>query len=117
MKATDLSRQIASGTYTPPVAVTPTVLAALWKQRVAELFPGEPPPLKTREMGQLATLIRKVGPDRALSAVAFALTNWRAFRYLVNLELTGLDVCPKTPSIGVVLRHREILLHMMDTCN
>jgi hypothetical protein len=109
----DLTHQIVTGVFVPPVAVTPTVLAALWKQRVGELFPAESVALKTREMGQLGTLIRKLGPDRALSAVAFALSNWAAFRYAVNMELTGVAVASKTPSIGTVLRHRDLLLAMM----
>jgi hypothetical protein len=113
MKATDLSRQIASGTYAPPVAVTAQILAAFWARRVSELFPGVAVTLGTKERGQLATLIRKIGEDKALSAVTFALSNWRTFRVAVNLTLTGLAVAPKTPSVGVVLRHRQILLDMM----
>jgi hypothetical protein len=114
---TEIAGQIARGEYAPPVAVTAQILAAFWARRVSELFPGVAVTLGTKERGQLAVFIRKVGEDKALSAVAFALSNWAAFRYLANLELTGSDVCPKTPQIGVVLRHRAILINMMDACN
>jgi len=111
---TEIAGQIARGEYVPPVAVTAQILAAFWAQRVSELFPGVAVTLGTKERGQLGTLIRKLGPDRSLSAVAFVLSNWDVFRRAVNMELTGLDVAPKTPQIGVVLRHRELLISMMD---
>lgn len=113
MKATDIARQIARREIVPPLAVTPLVLAALWQERVAALFPGVSVTLGSKERGQLSVFIRKVGEDRALSAVAFALANWPVFRRTVNQELTGLDVAPKTPSVGTVLKHRQILLDMM----
>ena len=114
---TDIAKQIASGVYVPPVVVTAQILAAFWTRRVSELFPGVAVVLGTKERGQLAVFIRKVGEDKALSAVAFALSNWAAFRYAANMELEGTAVASKTPSIGTVLRHRAILISMMDACN
>ncbi|WP_207958411.1 hypothetical protein [Caballeronia sp. SBC1] len=101
----------------PPVAVTPTVLSAFWRQRMGELFPAETVLFDTKTMGQLAVFIRKIGEDRALPAVAFALKNWADFRYKANLELTGLEVAPRVPAIGFMLRHRAILISVMDACD
>ena len=114
---TDIAKQIASGVYVPPVAVTAQILAAFWARRASELSPGVAVTLGTKERGQLATLIKKLGEDKALSAVAFALSNWATFRRAVNMELEGTAVASKTPSIGMVLRHRDLLLSMMDACN
>jgi hypothetical protein len=116
---TDLAGKIARREIVPPVVTTPTVLSAFWRERMGALFPGETVLIDTKAMGQFSQIIAKIGEDKALSAVAFALSNWAAFRYAANMTLTGLDVCPKTPSVGVVLRHRQILLDMMGAgdCN
>lgn len=113
MKATDLSRQIARGEYVPPVVVTAQILAAFWRERMGALFPGETVLIDTKAMGQFSQIIAKIGEDKALSATAYALSNWNAFRQRVNMELEGTAVAAKTPSIGMVLRHRELLLSMM----
>ncbi|CAN7227823.1 hypothetical protein [Caballeronia sp. LjRoot31] len=114
MKATDLSRQIARREIVPPVVTTPTVLSAFWRGRMADLYPAESVVIERTQLGQFAALIRLLGEDRALSATAYALSNWRTFRYAVNMELEGTAVASKTPSIGTVLRHRDLLISMMD---
>ncbi|CAN7475732.1 hypothetical protein [Caballeronia sp. LjRoot31] len=114
---TDLAGQIARREIVPPVVTTATVLSAFWRERMSALFPGETVLIDTKAMGQFSQIIAKIGEDKSLSAVAFALSNWAAFRYAVNLQLEGTAICPKVPQIGVILRHRAILISMMDACN
>jgi hypothetical protein len=108
--------EILSKTKTETKAKVPvgkSGMSFLWKKRMAELMDGKfQKALTDKEKGQLAQVYAKVGPERAIEVLDYALQHWTEFRWAVR-DKKGVPLTPEIPVPGFVLSHFEILVQLI----
>jgi hypothetical protein len=89
----------------------PSKLALCWQSQLASVIKTAPPPLTSKQAGQLKQLYRKSGLY-AEQVISFAMTHWCEITTSATLN-KGLVTCPHIPHIGFLLAHCNEALGLM----
>lgn len=87
-------------------------LVLLWRKKMGLLDSGYQKPLTGKETGQLKTVMKAIGPEKAGQALSYALDHWAKFSQEAMFQ-KGAPVVT-TPGCGYFCQHYDVAVRLLE---